>query len=84
MRFYLRLDKLKRISWKFERLDWLPVTYKFKKCVNTIVFKCFNEQCHDYLNKVFDVAIKNNLQLRGSFQKLKIPFPKTITGQIVL
>ena len=70
MRFCLQLDELKYISHEeFECLNWLPVTYRFKQCVNTIVFKYFNEQCPSYLNEAFDV--KNNFQLRGSFQKLK-------------
>ena len=70
--FCLQLDKLKHISQEeFECLNWLPVTYRFKHCVNTIAFKYFNEQCPNYLNVVFDVAAENNFQLRGSFQKLK-------------
>ena len=60
------------------------MTYRFKKGVNAIVFKYFNEQCPNYLNEVFDVAIENNFQLRGSFQKLKCPFRKTNTGQLAL
>ena len=85
IRFCLQLDKLKHISHEeFERLNWLPVTYRFKQCVNTIVFKYFNEQCPNYLNEVFDVAVENNYQLRGSFQKLKCPFRKTNTGQLAL
>ena len=60
------------------------MTYRFKQCVNTIVFKYFNEQCPNYLNEVFDVAVENNYQLRGSFQKLKCPFHKTNTGQPAL
>ena len=85
MRFCLQLDKLKYISHEeCDRLNWLPVTYRFKQCVNAIVFKYFNEQCPNYLNEVFDVAIENNFQLRGSFQKLKCPFRKTNTGQIPL
>ena len=44
MWFCLQLDKLKLISYgEFERLSWLPVTYRFKNCVNAIVFKYFNE-----------------------------------------
>ena len=40
MRFCLQLDKLKLISYEeFERLNLLPVPYRFKQCVNTIVFK---------------------------------------------
>ena len=81
MCFCLQLDKLKHISYEeFERLNWLPVTYRFKQCVNAIVFKYFIEQCPNYLNEVFDVAVENNFQLRGSFQKLKYPFHKTNTG----
>ena len=60
------------------------MTYGLKQCVDTIVFKHFNEQCPNYLNEVFDVAMENNFQLRGSFQKLKCPFRKTNTGQLAL
>ena len=60
------------------------MTYRFKQCVNTIAFKYFNEQCPNYLNEVFDVAIENNFQLRGSFQKLKCPLHKTNTCKFVL
>ena len=48
----LQSDKLKHISYEeFEHLNWLPVTYRFKQCVNTITFKYFNEQCPNYLNE---------------------------------
>ena len=60
------------------------MTCIFKQCGNTIVFKYFNEQFPNYQNEVFDVAIENNFQLRGSFQKLKCPFRKTNTGQLAL
>ena len=62
--FFLQLDKLKHIlsHEEFERLNWLPVTYRFKQCVYTIVFKYFNEQYPNYLNEVFDVSVKNNFQ----------------------
>ena len=80
MHFCLQLHKLKHISYEeFEGLNWLPVIYRFKQCVNVIVFKYFNEQYPNYLNEVFDVAIENNFQLRGSFQKLRCPFRKTNT-----
>ena len=60
------------------------MTYGLKKCVNEIAFKYFNEQCLDYLNKVFDVAAENNFQLIGSFQKLNCSFHKTNTSQLAL
>ena len=84
IRFCLQFDKLKHISHKeFERLNWLPVTYWFKKCINSIVFKYFNEQCPNCLNKVFDVAKESNFQLRSDFQKLKRPFRKTKNGHML-
>ena len=54
------------------------MTYRFKQCVNTIVFEYFNEHCSNYQNEVLDVAVENNFQLRGSFQKLKCSFIKLI------
>ena len=39
MRFCLQLYKLKHLFYdKFEPTDWLPVTYRFKKCFNSILF----------------------------------------------
>ena len=85
MRFCLRLDKLKHISHEgFERLNWLPVTYRFKQCIISIVFKYFNGRLPNYLNEVFDVTTESNFQLRNSFQKLKCPFRKTNNGQHAL
>ena len=85
MRFCLRLDKVKLISHEeFERLNWVPVTYRFKQCVISIVFKYFNGQCPNYLNEVFDVATESNFQLRNSFQKLKCPFRKSNNRQHAL
>ena len=85
MRFCFRLDELKHVSHEeFERLNWLLVTRRFKQCVNSIVFKYFNEQCPNYLNEVFDIARESNFQLRSSFQKLKCPFRKINNGQYAL
>ena len=62
MSFCLYLDKLKHISHEeFEHLNWLPMTYRFKQSVNSVVFKYFNEQCPDYLSEVFNVATERNL-----------------------
>ena len=81
----MRLDKLKHISHEeFECFNCLPVICRFKQCVNSIVFKYFNEQCTNYLNELFDVATESNFQLRSSFQKLKCSFRKTNNGQYAL
>ena len=85
MRFYLHVDKLKHISnEEFKLFNWLLVPYRFKQCVNTIVFKYFNEQYPNYPNEIFDVVVQSNFPLKGSFQNLKCPFRKTNTGQLAL
>ena len=57
------------------------MTFEFKQCVNSIVFKYFNEQCPNNMSEVFNVATESNIQLRGSFEKLKCPFCKTNNRQ---
>ena len=59
---------------EFEILNWLSVTERFSQCNNSTVFKYVNNQCLNYLNKVFQTAPENNNQTRGSFLKLKSPF----------
>ena len=44
---------------EFERSNWLPMIYRFKQSVNSIVFEYFNEPCPNYLN---DVATETNFQ----------------------
>ena len=83
--FCLELDNMTHISHKeFEILNWLPATESFNQCINSIVFKYVNNQCPNYLNEVFQTAPENNIQTRGCFLKLKYPFRKTNTGQMVL
>ena len=75
---------LKHISHEeFERLNWLHKTCRFKQCVNSIVFKYFNDQCPSYLNKFFDVTTESNFQLRGSFKKLKVNVLKLTTVNLL-
>ena len=69
---------------EFETLKWLPVTGRFNQNINPIVFKCINDQCPNYLNEVFQTALENNIQIRGSFLKLKCPFRKTNAVQMAL
>ena len=84
MLFCLQLLKLKHISHEeFELLNWLLMTYRFKQCVNSVVFKYFNEHYLNYLNEVL-VATQSNFQLRSNFQKLKCQFRKTNDSQYAL
>ena len=85
IRFCLQLDKMIHISHKeFEILNRLSVTERFNQCNNSIVFKYVNNQCPNYLNKVFQTVPENNNQTRGSFLKLKSPFRKANAGQMAL
>ena len=85
IRFCLQLNKMTHISHKeFETLNWLPVSERFNRCINLIVFKNVNDQCPNFLKEVFQTAPKNNIQIRGSFPKLKCPFLKTNAGQMAL
>ena len=80
--FCSQLDKLKHIShWDFECLKWLTLIFKFKQCIKSIVVKYFIEQCHNYLNKVFDIAIESHFYLRSTFQNIKCLSRKTNTEQ---
>ena len=69
---------------EFETLNWLPMTERFNQCINSIVFRYVNDQCPNYLNKVFQTAPENNIQTRVNFLKLKCPFRKTNAGQMAL
>ena len=67
-----------------ETLEWLLETERFNQCVNSIVFKYFNDQCPNDLNEVFEIAPENNIQSRGSFQKLQCSFRKTNSGEMAM
>ena len=87
---------MSHISQKeFETVNWLPIKEKYKlklkytfkskyKCVNSIVFKYFDNQYSHYLNEVFIEAPESSLSLRNSYQKFQQPFHKTSTGQNAL
>ena len=78
MGFCLQLDELKHMSHEeFEHLNWLPMTYRFKQCVNSMVFKYFNELFHNYLHEVFDVVAESNFKLRSS----NVHFESLVTVQ---
>ena len=85
IRFCLQLDKMSHISQKeFLTINWLPVKERYNQCVNSIVFKYFNNQCPHYLNEVFMKAQESSSSLKNSYQKLQQPFRKTNTDQDAL
>ena len=60
------------------------MTERFNQYINSIVFRYVNDECPNNLNEVFQTATENNIQTRGSFQKLKCPFRKTNAVQMAL
>ena len=85
MHFYLQLDKVKHISHEeFERLNWLLMNYRFKKCVYSILFKNLNEKFFNGQSEVCNDSTDSNIPLRGSFQRFKCLFCKTNNGQFDL
>ena len=76
---------MSHISQKeFETINWLPIKERYNQCVNSDVFKYFDNKCPHYLNEVFKKAPESSLSLRNSYQKLQEPFCKTSTGQNAL
>ena len=69
---------------EFETINWLPIKERYNHCVNSIAFKCFDNQCPHYFNEVFMKAQESSLLLRNSCQKLQQPFHKTNTVQNTL
>ena len=85
IRFCLQLDKMLHISRKeFVTINWLPIKERYNQCVNSIVFKYFDNQCPHYLNEVVLKAPESRSLLRNSYQKLQQPFRKTNAGQNAL
>ena len=48
---------------------------RYNQCVNSIVFKCFDNQCPQW-NEAFIIAQESSLSLRNNHQKPKQPFCK--------
>ena len=69
IRFCLQLDKMSHISQKeFETINQLPIKERYHRCVNSIAFKHFHNQCPYYLNEVFMKAPESSSSLRSSYK----------------
>ena len=67
--FCLQLDKMTGISKKgFGKIKGLPLKERCDQCINSIVFKYFDNQCPHYLNEVFKNAAESSLSLRKSYK----------------
>ena len=62
---------------EFETINWLPIKERFNQCINSVVFKYFDEQCRHYFNQVFAKACEFGTSLKNRYHKLKHSFPET-------
>ena len=60
------------------------MSYRFKQCVYSILFKNLNEIYFNCQSEVYNASTEHNIPLRGSFQKFECPFCKTNNGQFDL
>ena len=65
----------------FRLINWSPSSKRVDQCINTITFKCVNNNCPYYLKEVFEFARHCRIDTRNKFAQLKIPFHKTNMGQ---
>ena len=55
VRFRLQLDNKTHIGiTEFKHINWLPVNYRFRRCLAANVFKFFNDKCPVYMKDVFN------------------------------
>ena len=71
--FCLQLDNREHIGTEyFDKINWLPIDQKFKRCLSTSVFK-FSEMCPQYMNEIYKTTNQNNSVTRNSSLKLFRP-----------
>ena len=73
--FLSTVDKMSHImshisQKEFETINWLSIKERYNQCVNSIVFKYFDNQCSNYLNEVFMKAPESTSTLRNSYEIL--------------
>ena len=55
VRFRLQLDNKTHIGiTEFKHINWLPVNYRFRRCLAANVFKFFDDKCPVYMKDVFN------------------------------
>ena len=82
IRFFLNLGKVHHISEEeFKLRNWLPISKKVDKWINTITYDFVNTTCPYYLNEIFEFFPHRRIGVRNNFFKLKNPFCKTNTQQ---
>ena len=82
IRFCLSLDDRTHVGFaEFDKINWLPVDYRFRQCLSTNAFKFFEDKCPLYMKDVFDKSRLNQMSTRNSTKKLSQPLRRSNIGQ---
>ena len=53
--FRLQLDNKAHVGiTEFKHINWLPINYRFRRCLAANVFKFFDDKCPVYMKDVFN------------------------------
>ena len=71
IRFCLQLGHTTHISRKdFKDINWLTVEDRFKQCINSSVFKFFEQRCPSYMKEIYTPSLVRRYSFRNSHNKL--------------
>ena len=82
IRFCLQLDNRAHVGIaEFEKINWLPVDYRFRQCLAANASKFYNERCPLYMKNIFEKFCISQTSTRNSNKKLSQPFRRSSYGQ---
>ena len=82
IRFWLQLDNKVHVGiTEFKRVNWIPVSYRFRQCLAANLFKFFDNKCPSYMRDVFDKPCKSQTSTRNYTMKLSQPLRRTKSSQ---
>ena len=80
--FCLQLDNKAHVGiTEFKQINWLPVNYRFTRCLAANVFKFFDEKCPLHMKNVFVKSCTSQAPIRNSTMKLSQPLRRSNYGQ---
>ena len=65
---------------EFQKINWLPVNYRFRQCLAASVFKFFDDKCPLYMKDVFEKSCIIQASTRNSTMKLSQTLRRTSNG----
>ena len=71
VRFCLQLDNRVHVGiTEFKKINWLPVDYRFRRCLAANAFKFFDDRCPLYMKDIFEKSCISTASTRNSTIKL--------------